>query len=219
MPDEFCLSFGIIQPMRIWAVIPIKALEKAKNRLASVLSVKDRKKLVLQLFKHTLKELADWQILEGILVVSSDPIFNRFAEPYGFEFLLEKQPNGLNGSVQLAAEYLESKGVEAMLAIHGDLPLVSQKELNRLVEAAPAHGILIAPDRHHSGTNVLWVAPPLIIPFAYGCESFQKHQELANNVNCPLVIFQSKTLGLDIDFPDDFSFYQQTMHDYSKIFS
>lgn len=218
MPDGFCLPFGIIQPMRIWAVIPIKALEKAKNRLASVLSVEDRKKLVLQLFEHTLQELANWQILEGILVVSSDPIFNRFAAPYGFEFLLEKQPYGLNGSVQLAAEHLESKGVEAMLVIHGDLPLVSQKELNRLVEAAPANGILIVPDRHQSGTNVLWVAPPLIIPFAYGCESFQKHQELANNVNCPLVVFQSEVLGLDIDFPDDFSFYLQTMSDHPKSF-
>lgn len=218
MPDGFCISFGIIQPMRIWAVIPIKALGEAKNRLASVLSVEDRKKLVLQLFENTLQELTDWQILEGILVVSSDSFFNRFAEPYNFEFLLERQPNGLNGSVQQAAEYLESKGVEAMLVIHGDLPLVSQNELNRLVEAAPGHGILIAPDRHHSGTNVLWVAPPLIIPFAYGCESFQKHQELANNVNCPLVIFHSKTLGLDIDLPDDFSFYQQTIPEHSKYF-
>jgi 2-phospho-L-lactate guanylyltransferase len=204
--------------MRIWAVIPIKTLEKAKKRLASVLSVEDRKKLVLHLFEHTLQELADWQVLEGILVVSCDPFINQFVAPYGFDFLLEDQPNGLNGSIQLAAEYLDSKGVETMLVIHGDLPLVSQKELNRLVEAAPAQGILIAPDRHQSGTNVLWVAPPLIIPFAYGCDSFQKHQELANQVNCPLVIFQSETLGLDIDFPDDFSFYSQTLSDHSQLF-
>jgi|AutmiccommuBRH23_1029490.scaffolds.fasta_scaffold00733_38 2-phospho-L-lactate guanylyltransferase len=204
--------------MRIWAVIPIKALEKAKTRLATILPLEDRRKLVLQLFEHTLQELADWQILEGILVVSSDPFFSRFAAPYGFEFLQEKQPNGLNGSVQLAAEHLESKGVEAMLVIHGDIPQVSQQELNRLVEASPAQGVLIVPDRHHSGTNVLWVAPPLIIPFVYGCDSFQKHQELANNTNFPLVIFQSESLGLDIDFPDDFSFYQQIMSDHSKIF-
>jgi 2-phospho-L-lactate guanylyltransferase len=204
--------------MRIWAVIPIKTLEKAKNRLASVLSVEDRKKLVLHLFKHTLHELADWQVLEGILVVSSDPLINQFVGTYGFEFLLEEQPNGLNRSIQLAAEHLDRKGVEAMLVVHGDLPLVSQIELNRLVEAAPAQGILIAPDRHQSGTNVLWVAPPLIIPFAYGCDSFQKHQELANQVNCPLVIFQSETLGLDIDFPDDFSFYSQTLSDHSQLF-
>lgn len=204
--------------MRIWAVIPIKALNKAKNRLASVLSVDERRKLVLQVFEHTLQELADWQILEGILVVSSDPFYNRFAAPYNFEFLLEKQPCGLNGSVQMAAEHLESKGIEAMLVIHGDLPLVSQKELNRLVAAAPATGVLIAPDRHLSGTNVLWVAPPLILPFAYGSESFQKHQELAKNLNCPLVVFQSESLGLDIDFPDDYSFYRQTISDPSKMF-
>jgi len=199
--------------MRIWAVIPIKALNKAKNRLTPILSVVDRRKLVLQRFEHTLQQLANWQILEGILVVSSDLFFNHFSTQYGFEFLLEEQPNGLNSSVQMAAEHLESKGVEAMLVIHGDLPLVSQKELNRLVEAAPTTGVLIAPDRHLSGTNVLWVAPPLIIPFAYGSESFQKHQELANNLNCPLVIFQSESLGLDIDFPDDYSFYQQTISD------
>ncbi len=201
--------------MRIWAVIPIKALNKAKNRLTPVLSVVDRRKLVIRLFEHTLQELADWQMLEGILVVSSDPFFNRFAATYSFEFLLEKQPNGLNGSVQMAAEHLESKGVEAMLVIHGDLPFVSRKELNRLLEVAPATGVLIAPDRHQSGTNVLWVSPPLIIPFAYGSESFQKHQELANNLNCPLVIFQSESLGLDIDFPDDYSFYQQIISDSS----
>lgn len=204
--------------MRIWAVIPIKALNKVKNRLASILSVDERRKLVIKLFEHTLQELANWEILEGILVISSDPFFNNYAAQYGFEFLYEKFPNGLNGSIQMAAEHLDSKGVEAILVIHGDLPLVSQKELNRLVAAAPDFGVLIAPDRHHKGTNVLWAAPPMIIPFAYGCESFQKHQELANNLKCPLVVFQSEPLGLDIDFPDDYSFYQQTTSDPLKLF-
>jgi len=32
-------------------------------------------------------------------------------------------------------------------------------------------------------------------------------------LNCPLVIFQSESLGLDIDFPDDYSFYRQTISD------
>lgn len=203
--------------MRIWAVIPIKALNKAKNRLASFLTEDERRKLVLKLFEHTLQELADWQILEGILVVSNDPFFNRFSASYSFEFLLEKQTSGLNGSVQMAAEYLESKGIEAMLVIHGDLPLISQEELNQLVAAAPTTGVLIAPDRHLCGTNVLWVAPPLIIPFAYGSESFQKHQELTKKLNCSLVIFQSESLGLDIDFYDDYSFYLKTISDPSKV--
>ena len=204
--------------MKIWAVIPIKALEKAKTRLAPVLSLEERQKLVVQLFEHTVQELADWPLLEGILVVSNDPFFAQFAEPYGFEFLLEQQPSGLNASVKLAAEYLVNQGVERMLVIHSDLPWVSQQELNRLVEAAPSHGILIAPDRHQSGTNVLWAAPPLIIPFAYGCDSFQKHQELARQANCPMIIFHSEALGLDLDLPDDFSLYQQTMFDHSENF-
>lgn len=202
--------------MKIWAVIPIKALDKAKTRLAPVLTLEERQKLVVQMFEHTVQELADWPLLEGILVVSNDPFFEKFAKPYGFEFLLEDQPCGLNSSVTLAAEYLQSQGIQAMLVIHSDLPWISQYELNLLVKVAPDHGILIAPDRHRSGTNVLWAAPPLIIPFAYGCDSFQKHQELAQQANCPMIIFDSDSLSLDLDLPEDLIFYQKSMSNNQK---
>ncbi|PKO13092.1 MAG: 2-phospho-L-lactate guanylyltransferase [Chloroflexi bacterium HGW-Chloroflexi-10] len=194
--------------MKIWAIIPMKALAKAKTRLAPVLTLEERRQLVVQLFEHTLQELAGWPILEGVLVVSVDPFFSEITQTFGYEFLREEQPSGLNASVTLAAQHLQARGAQAVLVIHGDLPWISQNELDSLVKAAPDKGILIAPDRHYSGTNILWASPPLAIPFAYGCDSFQKHQELALKANYPVIIFKSEKLSVDLDLPEDLIIYE-----------
>jgi hypothetical protein len=54
----------------MWAIVPIKSLEAAKRRLADVLSVAERRALMLAMARDVLTALARSQRLTGVLIVS-----------------------------------------------------------------------------------------------------------------------------------------------------
>jgi 2-phospho-L-lactate guanylyltransferase len=189
--------------METWAVIPMKPLAQAKTRLSTVLSEKERQEMVLSFFQNTLQELKNCVFLSGLLVISADISYESYCTGKNIVFLQEEQMNGLNSSINLGVTFLMSKGIEAMLVVHGDLPLLTRQALNDLFIKAESPGVGIIPDRHGQGTNILLTAPPNILDFQFGINSFQKHTNAAHNLNIPLNIVFSDTLSVDIDTPED----------------
>ena len=68
--------------------------------------------------------------------------------------------------------------------------------------------VVIAPDRRGEGTNALFLRPPDAIEFAFGSDSFQVHSTQAKERALALHIFESETIGLDLDVPEDLAVYQ-----------
>jgi 2-phospho-L-lactate guanylyltransferase (CobY/MobA/RfbA family) len=96
-----------------------------------------------------------------------------------------------------------------LMIVHADLPLPN--ELDRVIAVLQSardddNGrVLINPDRHRDGTNVLALSQSLIgqWQFAYGENSFMNHQHEAHRLNCQVDIFESMYLGFDIDTSED----------------
>jgi len=189
--------------METWAVIPMKPLIQAKTRLSNVLSEKERQNMVLSFFQHTVQQLKNCAFLNGILVISSDHSYEGYYSGENIVFLQEDKPNGLNSSINLGAAFLMNKGVEAMLVVHGDLPLLTSQALSEIFINMETPCVGIIPDRHKQGTNILLTAPPNIIDFHFGVDSFQKHQQAAQTLNIPMKMVFSDTLSFDIDTPED----------------
>jgi 2-phospho-L-lactate guanylyltransferase len=189
--------------MKPWVVIPMKPLATAKSRLAPLLSNQKRQQLVITLFKNTLSVLSNWNQIGGILVVSADKGIQYLAPHVPITFLQEDQERGLNASIELAASKLAAQNVESILVIHADLPFLNQVALNQILEESIKPGICIAPDHNKTGTNVLYVSPPKIIPFSYGENSFHKHLESAREIGLPARCVLSEPLSMDIDLPAD----------------
>ena len=57
----------------IWAVVPIKELEGAKQRLAPLLSPAERRALIEVMMGEVLEAVAGARSLAGIVVVTVDP--------------------------------------------------------------------------------------------------------------------------------------------------
>ncbi len=195
--------------MNIWAVIPMKPIRLAKSRLSGILTQEERQQLVMSLFSHTLSELKASNVLNGILVVSADPIYQNYCDQKHVHFLQEIKTAGLNASINLAAEALLKRHADAMLVIHGDLPLLNQADLIPLIEQTPSPGVGLVMDRHQAGTNILFTVPPKVIPFCFGENSLIKHQEAARECNIPTHTILSESLSLDIDTPEDLLFYKE----------
>ena len=77
--------------------------------------------------------------------------------------------SGLNPAITQAAQWARAHHARAVIVIPVDLPLITTADLDAVIDRAEEERcIVIAPDRHEDGTNVLLVRPPDAIHFAYG---------------------------------------------------
>lgn len=200
-------------PGTIWAVVPVKPLANAKSRLSSVLNDDQRAQLVLAMLDHTLAVLSATYGLAGKLVVSAEERILEVAVARGAYPLPEKEASGLNRSVWRASLEVMRRGGSGMLVVPIDLPLLNPASLDQVLQAAIRPPVVvIVPDQHRHGTNILLTLPPDIIRYRFGSHSFQKHQEAARQAGAKRFIIYSERLGLDVDCPGQLNLVSHLIH-------
>lgn len=185
-------------------VIPLKRFDRAKSRLASVLTPAQRAALALSLAERTLTALRDSNVCERLVVVSPDPVALAWAEARGVVALA--QPGaGLNAGLALARDWAVGQGATGLLVALGDLPLLTADEARSFVAATRLYErvVALAPDRARDGTNLLLACPAALAPFAYGRGSFVRHQRLARRRGLHTVEFTAPGAAFDVDTPAD----------------
>ena len=182
------------------ALIPVKALDEAKSRLAGYLTLHQRKNLVLDMLHHVLQVLQQSNMLEQITVVSPDLQVLDYARIWGVHALIEELP-GHNAALHAAA--LQETGTTALLTISGDLPLLQPSDIRALIERSLRYPVVLAPSRDGTGTNALLVQPPLALPYLFGVNSLYKYVRAAKERQLGSTIYNSIGLALDIDTIDD----------------
>ena len=193
----------------VWVVLPLKDFVNAKQRLSGVLAPHERRRLFHAMVEDVLDVLSQHPLIEQTVIVSDDPSAAMLAEHYQVEYLEESRLNakGLNDVVTAAAKVLaEERGVEDILIVHGDLPLISEHELQRLImthQMSEKPAISIAPDTHKQGSNCMLCSPPQVIQFHYGENSFQKHSDEAKQRDITVNVVPQPGLACDIDNPAD----------------
>jgi 2-phospho-L-lactate/phosphoenolpyruvate guanylyltransferase len=190
--------------MNCWAIIPVKSLAAAKSRLAPILSLRQRRRLMLSMLEHTLGVLTRIRRIKGTIVVSKDAAVRSAARRAGAVFVQEKLHDGMNRALTRAAKEAVRRGAGAVMILPVDLPLLDAGELGRVIRASkkpPA--VTIVPDRTDRGTNLLLAAPPGAIRFSFGKNSRRRHAAAARKAGAALVVLHRPALAEDIDRPDD----------------
>jgi 2-phospho-L-lactate guanylyltransferase len=183
--------------MKGWtAILPLKLSADRKSRLASVLSLEERRQLGDRMAAKVIAELRAVSGIGAIIMLSPRPL-----PDWPVRHVVD-QGRGLN--VELDEVTLTIP--ERLLVIHGDLPLLSAPDISALLDAAESSGTAIAPDRHGQGTNALALRDrPPGFAFAFGPNSFALHrQRLADS----LAIVRREGLACDIDTADDLAHAQ-----------
>ncbi len=192
----------------IFAIIPVKPLNRAKSRLARALKAPTRAALVRSIFSRTLDVIAQVDRINGVIVVSRDLTILELARQRSAITLMESD-SGLNPAITQAAQWAAQHHARAVIVIPVDLPLITAADLDEISNrAVEDRCIVIAPDRHEDGTNVLLVRPPDAIQFAYGTASFTAHRALAIERGLLVHEYRSPTTAFDIDVPDDLETYR-----------
>jgi 2-phospho-L-lactate guanylyltransferase len=174
------------------AIVPLKAQEKRKSRLAGRLTSSQRSQLVLKMFGHVLSILQGHPAIESVSVLADE-------RPTGWsgEWIVD-EGRGLNTELESARAEMR---FQALLIVHADLPLLARADIDALIDGAIECEIAIGSDRHSGGTNALALSTGSDIRFRFGADSFRLHREQAP----ASAVISRQGLALDIDSPDDLS--------------
>src|SRR5262249_17797774 len=118
----------------ICAVVPVKETRDAKQRLAGVLTPRQRQALALALLAALLAGLTAVPKLSGILVVTIDPAAAAIAARHGSRIVADGARDGHTGAVAAATRRLAAEG-RGLLEVPGDIPLVEADDVSELIAA------------------------------------------------------------------------------------
>jgi len=191
-----------------FALVPVKDLSKAKERLSPILSQSERTDLAYAMLEDVFIALRGSRLLDRILVVTLDENAIKLAESLDIEVLKETKQNGESESVDWASIICKEMGAESVLVIPGDAPLITPEDVDFILEKEkPLHSVILVPARDELGTNAILRKPPDVIPSRFGYDSFKKHIEEARKRNIPYEIHKLPRVALDIDEPEDLSLF------------
>jgi len=196
------MSIGTISG--VWAAVPVKTFATAKQRLASLLTQAQRSSLAAAMLEDVLSALASAP-LGGIMVNTEDTEAAAMARHFGAVVVAEAARDGHTAAVAAMARILAARGASAVLALPGDIPLVTAAEVEQVctVGRRPPPAFTIVPAHDERGSNAVLVAPPDAVPLRFGDDSFFPHLDAARRYGIEPVVVRLPGIALDIDRPED----------------
>ncbi len=188
----------------IWAVVPVKGGEGAKQRLAPLLTPAQRRELAAVMAAEVLEALAAVSALAGIVVVTLDERATRLAQRIGARVLTDGARDGHTGAVTAAVRVLASEGRAGMITMPGDIPRITANEVATALAAhRAAPSFTIVPAHDDRGSNAVICSPPDAVPLRFGDDSFFPHLDAARARGIEPTVVRLPGIGMDIDHPED----------------
>jgi len=184
-------------------LVPVKHLETAKQRLSPLLSATERLALAEAMLQDVLAALHACRHREHVALVSGDARAHRLARQHGFAIIDDPNDPGETGAIELATQAAIERRAEFILVLPADIPLITESEVDRIFEAAPPNGTVLAPSASGRGTNAVLQRPPGLFPLRFGNDSFVPHLAAARATGRPVEVLRLAGIGVDIDEPAD----------------
>lgn len=185
---------------RIVAVVPMKPLAESKTRLSGHLSPSQRATLSLSMFRWVVRTLNESDV-SRVVVVGGDDAVETESVRAGAEWIRDDYLE-LNKALEFAFGSVWGDGLSAAY-IPADLPLLTARDVNGMIDASEHGRILTMCRAHDGGTNGLIAPPDLGFGPLLGSDSFRRHQELASDLKVEFRNYESDGFYRDIDTIED----------------
>ena len=188
---------------RIWAVVPVKSLPAAKQRLRSLLDDVQRQCVARAMFEDVLAACMAAGQLAGTVVVTSDHELGSIAEAAGAFVVTQANEGGTNAAVRAGIRAVAGCAT-GVIVVPADVPHVTAGSLNAVAWLCSRKGALVlVPASRDHGTNLLACTPPDLIATSFGRGSFLRHLQNAARVGVEPLLVRPGRLDLDLDRPED----------------
>ena len=186
----------------ITALVPAKALDQAKGRLAAILGEDERRQLALAMLEDVVRALQAVAAIDSVAVVSPDADVRALASELGAATIEEPaNVRGINQALTYALGVMSPRTRGAGRRAGGragDRPGGRRGGAGRVAGARA--GDLPS---HDKGTGLLAMRPAGVIPFRFGPQSFSLHKREAAAQGLRAEVVRAESLARDIDSPDD----------------
>ena len=191
--------------MRTLAVVPIKTLTAAKQRLSGALAAGARQSLAQAMFSDVLASLRRSRRIDEIVVVTADVVATAVAHGDRTTVLPDDAQDGQSAATLIAIRFAAAADYERVVLVPGDTPLLEAAELDALLDRCDADGLGagIVADRHGTGTNALVLAPPDALLPSFGPGSLERHVASAADSGVVYRVEHAPSLAHDVDTADD----------------
>jgi 2-phospho-L-lactate guanylyltransferase len=189
--------------LKATAIIPVKRFGEAKQRLAAGIEDQRREALVAAMLEDVLEAIGEARSIERTIVVTDEPGAAEGASRRGAAVVPDVAEGGHPAAALAGIARAEELDAGCVALLPGDCPLISPRELDRLLTGVPPSYVAIVPDRHGTGTNALVLAPPDAIAPAFGEGSRARHVADARARGVPFAVEELPSLALDLDTPAD----------------
>lgn len=186
----------------IFAILPVKSPQNAKQRLKGLLAVEQREALARMLYTQTLATLCQAEGIDRVAVVTSDIEVAGEARRCGALVFEENEQVSHSVSADAACLRAMELGASTVLLVPIDVPTATPADFNELAAAARP-GLIVVPSSDGTGTNALVRTPPDCIESRFGPGSFRAHLDQASSRGLPTEVLRVPGLMFDIDTPED----------------
>lgn len=186
----------------VWAIIPVKTFAQAKQRLALVLSAKERARLAEAMLCDVLEQVSVLPLLAGIMVITADPLAAQIAGSFGARPIADLFERGVNQAVALGFDTVRSTECPVAV-IAADVPFATPADIAGALSRLEHDPVVLTPAESDGGTNLLALREAGLIWPSFGEDSFARHREQARALNLGCSVFRAPGLGHDIDRPGD----------------
>jgi len=188
----------------IWAVVPIKELDSAKQRLSPLLSPPQRRALIEVMMGEVLEAVIGARSLAGVMVVTLDPQATALAQRLGARVVTDGAREGHTGSVTAGMRLLVREGCGGMITLPADIPAATSQEIDLVVAThLPAPSFTISPAHDDLGSNAIICSPPDAVPLRFGDNSYFPHLDAARRSGIEPSVMRQPGIAMDIDHPVD----------------
>jgi len=154
------------------------------------------------MLRDVVEALSEYRSVD-VALVTRDGFAIELAQGYGFEVIRDEANAGETDAIAMATEACVASGVEEVLVIPGDIPLVEADDLGAIYKSAPTRGSVLVPARDQRGTNAVLRRPATLYPLRFGNDSFEPHLAAATNAEASCVVLSLARIALDVDTPED----------------
>jgi len=124
--------------MSLWAIVPVKPLNRRKSRLAEILSSEERTALNRGLLENTIKTLIDIPEIAHVLVISRDQAALSLARSLGARTVQENGAPKLNVALSRATGVAKTYATQSVLVLPADLPLITPEDVQVMLHQITA---------------------------------------------------------------------------------
>jgi len=185
----------------IHAIVPLKIPSKSKTRLSHRLTRDQRSDLTIAMLVKVLSALREARTVSSVTVVCADRRVRSITQKCGATFLWEGHRHGLNRALNFALKNLPNDS--PVLIIHADLPFLTAREIDQIVNRAARHPVALVPSKDKTGTNAILMQVPGLIKLAFGKDSFRKHLNLTKKKRLSCAVLRIEGVAFDVDEEDD----------------